>query len=376
MRVVFDHNMRRSNEMYRLEQEAAEVAKRLQLENDGLLELLLQHNEADVDRDERGCIDIHRSIDGVTLPPLPPKHPMLKLIPEGKEAEMEEKHAEAFKEYREACEKVMERAEREESRDKLLTRGLADLMRDVPHAQFEVLSNPPSAFTVPNVPPSIAKDLELAVPGRPDPVAYLSEDRVNDFLAQLDEQLGFKSLTQKPKTAGEEAYTNIPPHLTDRELEIKNPVSVYNWLRTHEPKIFLQDGEPASLKEQAASKPGALRGAGKRAVLPAPSRHGEFEIVEEDGLGYDTSIGVVPHQKSGGKRKRVVTGTGSGSHEKVGEDDTGYRPKGGSSRPSKKKPRVSSGGKRKSVPSKEVVVDEDVEIGEESIPAAGRMDLE
>lgn len=233
------------------------------------------------------------------------------------------------------------------------SKSLAALMATVPHAPYEVTAVPPSVYNVPGVPTEMARDLEIG-PDKPEPVAYVSPDRMDEHLALVDASLNQPAepalYTSNPK------FTPAPPHLSDKDLEVKNPVSVYNWLRLHEPKIFLQDGEPASLAEKAVSKPGALRGAGKRAAIPAPSRPDTVEFVEEDGMGYDVSLSGAPTAKektpAGGKRKRTS------------DEDGGYRPKGGSSRPSKKKRgegRQSSGGKRGKEKSVEKVEDADME---------------
>ena len=96
---------------------------------------------------------------------------------------------------------------------------------------------------------------------------------------------------------------------------------MYNWLRRNEPKIFLQDGEGS---EKSLGKPGSLRGAGKRATMPGPSKPDALEIVEEDGQRYDPTISGLEPAK--GKRKR--------------EDDGGYHPKSGAPGDGKaKKPR-------------------------------------
>ena len=115
--------------------------------------------------------------------------------------------------------------------------------------------------------------------------------------------------------------------MTQQDLALKNPHSVYNWLRKNEPKIFLQDGEGS---EKSMGKPGSLRGAGKRASMPGPSKPDSLEIVEEDGLGYDPTIGGLEPMK-GGKRKRDDDG---GYHPKLGTPADGKTRK---PRPKKKK---------------------------------------
>jgi hypothetical protein len=234
-------------------------------------------------------------------------------------------------------------------------KSLASLMATVPHRPYEVTAVPPSVYNVPGVPPEMARDLQIG-PDKPEPVAYLSVDRIDEHCALIDGSLDLPSeptlYTSNPN------FVPAPLHLSDKDLEFKNPVSVYNWLREHEPKIFLQDGEPASLAEKAISRPGALRGAGKRAAIPAPSRPDTVEFVEEDGMGYDVSMSGGPNAKdktpAGGKRKRTAT-----------DEDGGYRPKGGSSRPTKKKRgegRASTGSRKEREKTEKA---DDVDMGED-----------
>lgn len=108
------------------------------------------------------------------------------------------------------------------------------------------------------------------------------------------------------------------PPAPQQDLAFGNYHSPYNWLRRNQPHIFLQDGEGS---EKGTGKPGALRGAGKRASIPAPSKPDSLEIVEEDGLSYDFNIGGASASK--GKRKRDEDDNSGGYHPKAaraGED--------------------------------------------------------
>lgn len=112
----------------------------------------------------------------------------------------------------------------------------------------------------------------------------------------------------------------------DREMALKNPVSVYNWLRKHQPQVFLQDNEAHS--ENPNTRPATSR-ASKRASAVKQ----EPDLYDEDGIAVD--IG----SSARGKRKR--------------DDDGGYRPKGGNGRPMKRKkedgPASAKKGKRASI---------------------------
>src|SRR5271154_701230 len=96
----------------------------------------------------------------------------------------------------------------------------------------------------------------------------------------------------------------------DRDMALRNPVSVYNWLRKHQPQVFLQDNEVQSEKPAR----GATARSSKRASAPIKQ---ELEPYDDDGIAVDVG------NTSRGKRKR--------------DDDGGYRPKGGNSRPTKRR---------------------------------------
>lgn len=177
-------------------------------------------------------------------------------------------------------------------------KSLAHLMATTPH----LTSNSPL----------LSRDTLSALEppeGFSHPIGYLTPDQIDDFYYDLDKII-------------DGTHVATTPPSPQQELALRNPNSVYNWLRKHEPKIFLQDGEGS---EKSNGKPGSLRGAGKRASMPAPSKPDALEIVEEDGLGYDPTIGGLEPTK--GKRKR----------EK--EDDGGYHPKLGAPDGKMKRPR-------------------------------------
>ena len=108
----------------------------------------------------------------------------------------------------------------------------------------------------------------------------------------------------------------------ERETQLRNPVSVYNWLRRNKPSVFLQDNE------SKADKP--ARPAGARSSKRNATR--DSLVKEEDEEPYDGEGIAVDAGASKGKRKR--------------DDDGGYRPKGGNSRPTKRKKEDTSSGRR------------------------------
>jgi hypothetical protein len=167
-------------------------------------------------------------------------------------------------------------------------KSLAMLMSSTPHLS---LSNP-------HVPQELVASLRTE-DGQAPPLRYLTMDHIDEYLYEVDGILG-NAPAIPPQSLG----------ITHQDLALRNPHSVYNWLRQHEPRVFLQDGEGS---EKSSGKPGALRGAGKRASIPAPSKPDTVEFVEEDGMGLDS---VPMPTSTKGKRKRD-------------DDDGGYHPKSG-----------------------------------------------
>ena len=169
------------------------------------------------------------------------------------------------------------------------------------------------------------------------PVGYMTPIHEDEFLSALDAYLA-----------------NLPPEAplmlprpfkpTDREREkeaqLRNPVSVYNWLREHRPKVFLQDPRPEekesvpekvpsvteSVGHKASPKPPSSSTAKRRSAgVPKQEVEPEPEILDDEGNVIGGAGIDVPAPKS--KRKR---------------DDDAYRPKGGSSK-SRKRAKGSSG---------------------------------
>ncbi|KAJ9611453.1 hypothetical protein H2200_004637 [Cladophialophora chaetospira] len=98
----------------------------------------------------------------------------------------------------------------------------------------------------------------------------------------------------------------------ERETQLRNPVSVYNWLRKHQPQVFLQDNEPST--EKAPRATGSRSSARKSAQKESIKQEKDYD---DEGFAADSG------PSSRGKRKR--------------DDDGGYRPKGGASRGNKRR---------------------------------------
>jgi len=170
-------------------------------------------------------------------------------------------------------------------------KSLAMLLATIPHVNLDS----------PHAPKEI---LDAFIEGEPLPPTYLTPDQIDEYIEAIDVKLG---LEPRSEHEGQEDKS------TSQDVSFGNPHSPYNWLRKHVPHIFLQDGEGS---EKSHSKPGALRGAGKRASIPAPSKPDALEIVEEDGIGYEFALGGPVAAK--GKRKREEDDGSGGYHPKSG----------------------------------------------------------
>ena len=184
-----------------------------------------------------------------------------------------------------------------------------------------------------------------------EPTGYYSPSHEATYLAQLDSSLGLSSIG--PQVPG--ARNPDKEKERQKQHELQNPVSAYNWLRKYQPQVFLQDHEDgpspaarlakekasaakASPKPRASPKPPATKGT-KRARESAVKKEVEEIILDDDGtiIGGGALDDLAPPMSSKGKRKRDR-----------GDDDNAYRPKGGSSRaPKRKKQRASVGDKER-----------------------------
>lgn len=154
------------------------------------------------------------------------------------------------------------------------------------------------------------------------PPGYLTPTHEDDYLFALDSYLGNSPVLSRvnastnPIRLGEKGFEK------EKDVQVRNPVSVYNWLRKHQPQVFLQDNEIISDKSSAK-----VANSSKTPKRPSIAVKADPEIIDEDGYLISESMGST---KS--KRKR---------------EDEPYRPKGGSSRPAKRKREDGGNGSKK-----------------------------
>lgn len=157
--------------------------------------------------------------------------------------------------------------------------------------------------------PSFRADTSAA-PGEDAPAPFLTVDELDNYLYEADQRVGLpRQPTLAPlassSSSSQHEAGGAPPQPaagSAREFLVKHPHSAYNWLKVNAPQVFLQGEDEGGKKEK---KGGAGGRGGKRKTEVE-----EAGAEEEDG---------------GRKRKRGDDG------------DAGYRPKGGGSRPAKRK---------------------------------------
>lgn len=148
-----------------------------------------------------------------------------------------------------------------------------------------------------------APDVEKISDGVERRLGYFTPEHETEYYLALDAKLGDEAAAQQIERIPD------PPTFAEREKDanMRNPASVHNWLRRNQPQN-LQDHEIAS--EKSASRP-----SNQRSSKRAPAQRKDEDMFDEDGAEAE------PTPKN--KRKR--------------DEDSGYRPKGGSSRSKKKK---------------------------------------
>lgn len=154
------------------------------------------------------------------------------------------------------------------------------------------------------------------------PPGYLTPTHEDDYLFALDSYLGKSTVLPRVSVSHNSVRLGEKGFEKEKDVQVRNPVSVYNWLRKHQPQVFLQDNEIISEKSSAK-----VPTSSKTPKRPSIAAKADPEIIDEDGFLISESMGST---KS--KRKR---------------EDEPYRPKGGSSRPAKRKREDGGNGSKK-----------------------------
>ena len=171
------------------------------------------------------------------------------------------------------------------------------------------------------------------------PPGYLTTTYEEEYLANLDAQLATpEALAADGWWLPQRSRSRILP--PEKELLNANPMSVLSWLRRYHPETFIQE------KEAAAEKAGKSKGAGGGGGGGGGKRSSMATITSVANTGTPQ-----PHAKEEGEEaeeewpaEEKAQPSGRGRKTK---DDEAYRPKGGSSRPAKRKREEGEKGGRK-----------------------------
>jgi hypothetical protein len=308
MRVKFDEAITVSNRLITDEWKAMGTARRLAEGNDQLLDMLLDINEQ-----TRAPARLRFNLD-----PASAQQPVAAGEPEAIRQQLHELR-DAVASGALSQEDYIDRAELLHNSQAIrqTLKSLATLQARVPHtAPTDVADRAPDGI-----------DLSEHAPG------YMSPAHEEEYLAALDQVLAQPDFDPALQEGRPIRHAASHPPLSEKDLTIRNPDSVYNWLRKHQPQVFLQDKDAAHhenmsekaapVKASASSRKGIKRESAVGGGTPGPR-------------GADDDDDSVVAGETGGKGRRKTAGGGGGGGA-GGDDDTAYRPKGGSSRPAKRK---------------------------------------
>ncbi|KPI37232.1 uncharacterized protein AB675_1476 [Cyphellophora attinorum] len=293
MMVTFEQRMRESTALYRDEQKMLQISQRLAEQNDQIMQLLVDINN---------------------MPQVPPT---LRYNLDGKDGPIEPRE-EPSQTYD------------QQSGHRALRKARYDLqLGHITQHDYEVLKR--EILQSPDFAPkksymSLLEDCSAHLTAPPDGVSdspefrsgYLTVSQQDNMERALDAFVRGEAPTTRSHVNGivKDGERNIDK---EKEMQFRNPVSAYNYLRKHEPKVFLQDEE---------TKPSRTTGAraSKRSSTRDSIIKQEQDLYDEDGIAIDT-----PNSRP--KRKR--------------DEDGGYRPKGGAARKRKRDSEANASRSRK-----------------------------
>ncbi|EOA91699.1 uncharacterized protein SETTUDRAFT_133472 [Exserohilum turcica Et28A] len=299
MRIKFDEAMTDSDNLIKQEWKAMGTARRLQENNDQLLDILLELND-------QSRVNPRLRFDLRKLSPADTAVPSLESGPDALAIKLQ---LQALRD--DLANGAITADEYATRADQLHTsqsiqqtlKSLASLEHRVPHTTRHDFADHP----VPAI------DITEHAPG------YMSPAHEDEYLLATDQLLEQPGFDQSLHHGRPIRLASAQPPLSEKDLTVRNPDSVYNWLRKHQPQVFLQDKDGPhheNLSEKSAA-PKATKATAKAKRESAIGTPGPREHEDDDSAAPETGKG------------RRKTG--------AGDDDTAYRPKGGSSRPTKRK---------------------------------------
>ena len=317
IRHAFSHRMRESNALFDEEQRALKLCRRLQEQKDQLLELLLDVNDSN------------------KISPCP-RYDLRDPIP----SESEIPALSPDYDFEDDLDIDQAQHALEEARVELDSKMIdIDAYKNLENDLSAIISRPKSLTQLSKMSHSVLHG-EKAVPPQDlpaninevSPACYLSPTHEEDFYSTIDNYID----TAKPDAPPMPPAARPTDRERERDTQLHNPMSVFNWLSKHRSDFAVDKDEEGGAKEKPV-KGGSEKKKSSPKPTPAPSRGSKRdrssivkepksepieEMLDEEGF----VIGGEATAAGGGKGKR-----------KRGGEDEAYRPKGGSSRPSKRK---------------------------------------
>ncbi|GAB7350005.1 hypothetical protein MBLNU459_g0681t1 [Dothideomycetes sp. NU459] len=302
MKSRFDDVLRENNSLFVEEQRLEVLSKRLQEQNDQLLDLMLDLNSSlKIPHALRYDISLatdRNDYEGISIDEA--NH----VISEAHDAVQNKSFPQTeFLRVRTALEAALAKQE---------VKSLAELEATVPHPTYDPERD--------GIPQHLA-DLQLG-----QHPAYLNSAHEEEYLLRLDAKLGDQWSLSQPRPSPPTNLASMTQRELDREIELKNPFSVHNWLKKHADKHTITDADGASdvgaTPATGKRRNNLAKKVGDRAVAAAREREGSpvssvVAKTEDDLL--DDELGYVEDTPGKGKKNAG------------GEKDDTYRPKGGKS---------------------------------------------
>ncbi|CAF3559977.1 unnamed protein product [Fusarium graminearum] len=304
MRIVFDQKMHDGEELHKQEDKAAALVKRLAVENEyAISKVQLRNFEGDANNDTNSRL-LDLLLDINNSPQIPPE----------KQVEV------SLQPSSDSKAPVLPLDEEYELRKDTPRKRLEDLVSSVPHSTYS---------TAKESLPQIVSELK-APEGEAFPADFLSADDIDNYIYDIDMALdnGSQHLPTLAPRAHPGNHQQSHPHL-------KNPTSVTNWLRKHAPKIFLQDGEAhGDADDNEGGHTGGRKTRGSRGERGGrASTRGKRVSAAARAVAADRDVDVSMDEEP----DVASTPISRGKRKRNNEDDTGYKPRGSSTRPTKKK---------------------------------------
>ncbi|KAK4991781.1 hypothetical protein LTR50_001598 [Elasticomyces elasticus] len=319
LKCNFDEGIRESNSMFREEQKLSALARRIQEQNDQLLDLLLDLNST---------VNIPPELRyNLNLDPAPP--------PPNPQAQYEQ----ANRQVNEAA-ALMHNGQ--------LAAGDFIHLRATVEARLAEQDAQPLSSIESHLPhPEPTDSPTKAGPTEPNPyLGMLDTTHETDYLLRLDVSLGDPwSLSRPPPPTLFPDLKNFSERDWEREAQLHNPISVHNWLRKHHPAAFSSTNADADAVSDAgqATPHGRGRGAGGGRKKNLAQKLGDKAVAaarEHEEEGRDTPASELPKTEQELLDEEIgyaEPDAGGSGRKKARDADETYRPKGGRSGRGKRK---------------------------------------